>query len=63
MVPDRNNITVRGIPEKIRSAAAVEAEPSRIRLQASLTDAVVGVAESVVAKSGIVDVFGETECN
>jgi hypothetical protein len=43
---------VRGILEKIQSATAAEAESSRIRLQASLTDAVVGAAESVAARNG-----------
>ena len=48
-VPQKINVTVQGILEKIQSAAAAEAESSRIRLQASLTDAVVDAAESVAA--------------
>jgi len=51
-VPEKINLTVQGILEKIRSAAAAEAESSRVRLQASLTDAVVGAAESVAARNG-----------
>jgi hypothetical protein len=51
-VPEKINVTVQGILEKIRSAAAAEAESSRVRLQASLTDAVVGAAESVAARKG-----------
>jgi hypothetical protein len=51
-VPEKINVTVRGILEKIQSAAAAEAEASRVRLQASLTDAVVGAAESVAAREG-----------
>jgi hypothetical protein len=51
-VPEKINVTVRGILEKIRSAAAAEAESSRARLQASLTDAVVDAAESVAARKG-----------
>ena len=51
-VPGKINVTVQGILEKIRSAAAAEAESSRVRLQASLTDAVVGAAESVAAQEG-----------
>ena len=52
-VPEKINLTVQGILEKIRSAAAAEAESSRVRLQASLTDAVVGAAESVAARKGL----------
>ena len=52
-VPEKINVTVRGILEKIQSAAAAEAESSRVRLQASLTDAVVGAAESVAARKGL----------
>jgi excisionase family DNA binding protein len=52
-VPGKINVTVQGILEKIQSAAAAEAESSRIRLQASLTDAVVGAAESVAARKGL----------
>jgi len=51
-VPGKINVTVQGILEKIQSAAAAEAESSRVRLQASLTDAVVGAAESVAARKG-----------
>jgi hypothetical protein len=51
-VPEKINVTVQGILEKIQSAAAAEAEASRVRLQASLTDAVVGAAESVAARKG-----------
>jgi len=51
-VPEKINVTVQGILEKIRSAAAAEAESSRVSLQASLTDAVVGAAESVAARNG-----------
>jgi hypothetical protein len=51
-VPEKIKVTVQGILEKIQSAAAAEAEASRVRLQASLTDAVVGVAESVAARKG-----------
>ena len=51
-VPEKINITVKGILEKIQSVAAAEAESSRVRLQASLTDAVVGAAESVAARKG-----------
>jgi hypothetical protein len=51
-VPEKINLTVQGILEKIRSAAAAEAESSKVRLQASLTDAVVGAAESVAARNG-----------
>jgi hypothetical protein len=51
-VPEKINVTVQGIMEKIQSAAAAEAEASRVRLQASLTDAVVGAAESVAARKG-----------
>jgi hypothetical protein len=51
-VPEKINVTVRGILEKIQSAAAAEAEKSRVCLQASLTDAVVGAAESVAARNG-----------
>ena len=51
-VPEKINVTVRGILEKIQSAAAVEAESSRVRLQASLMDAVVGAADSVAARNG-----------
>ena len=51
-VPEKINVTVQGILEKIRSAAAAEAESSRVRLQASLTDAVVGAAESVATRNG-----------
>jgi hypothetical protein len=51
-VPEKINLTVQGILERIRSAAAAEAESSRVRLQASLTDAVVGAAESVAARNG-----------
>jgi hypothetical protein len=49
-VPGKINVTVQGILEKIQSVAATEAESSRLRLQASLTDAVVGAAESVAAR-------------
>ncbi len=56
-VPEKINVTVQGILEKIRSAAAAEAESSRVRLQASLTDAVVGAAESVAAKKGLRDLL------
>jgi ElaB/YqjD/DUF883 family membrane-anchored ribosome-binding protein len=52
-VPEKINVTVQGILERIRSAAAAEAESSRVRLQASLTDAVVGAAESVAARKGL----------
>ena len=52
-VPEKINVTVQAILEKIRSAAAAEAESSRVRLQASLTDAVVGAAESVAARKGL----------
>ncbi len=52
-VPEKINVTVQGILEKIRSSAAAEAESSRVRLQASLTDAVVGAAESVAARKGL----------
>ena len=52
-VPEKINVTVQGILERIRSAAAAEAEASRVRLQASLTDAVVGAAESVAARKGL----------
>jgi hypothetical protein len=51
-VPGKINVTVQGILEKIQSVAAAEAESSRDRLQASLTDAVVGAAESVAARKG-----------
>ena len=51
-VPGKINGTVQGILEKIQSAAAAEAESSRARLQASLTDAVVSAAESVAARKG-----------
>jgi hypothetical protein len=51
-VPGKINVTVQGILEKIQSVAAAEAESSRVRLQASLTDAVVGAAESVAARNG-----------
>ena len=51
-VPGKINLTVQGILEKIQSVAAAEAESSRVRLQASLTDAVVGAAESVAARKG-----------
>jgi hypothetical protein len=51
-VPQKINVTVQGILEKIQSVAAAEAESSRVRLQASLTDAVVGAAESVAARNG-----------
>ena len=51
-VPEKINVTVQGILEKIQSVAAAEAESSRVRLQASLTDAVVGAAESVAARNG-----------
>ena len=51
-VPGKINITVQSILEKIQSAAAAEAESSRVRLQVSLTDAVVGAAESVAARRG-----------
>jgi hypothetical protein len=51
-VPEKINVTVRGILEKIQSAAAAEAESSRVRLQASLMDAVVGAAESVATRNG-----------
>jgi len=52
-VPEKINVTVQGILERIRSAAAAEAESSRVRLQASLTDAVVGAAESVAVRKGL----------
>jgi hypothetical protein len=52
-VPEKINVTVQGILEKIGSAAAADAESSRVRLQASLTDAVVGAAESVAARKGL----------
>jgi len=52
-VPEKINVTVQGILERIRSAAAAEAESSRVRLQASLTDAVVGAAESVATRKGL----------
>ena len=52
-VPGKINVTVQGILEKIQSVAAAEAESSRVRLQASLTDAVVGAAESVAARKGL----------
>jgi len=51
-VPGKINGTVQGILEKIQSVAATEAEYSRLRLQASLTDAVVGAAESVAKRKG-----------
>jgi hypothetical protein len=51
-VPEKIDGTVQGILEKIHSVAAAEAESSRVRLQASLTDAVVGAAESVAARKG-----------
>jgi len=51
-VPGKINVTVQGILEKIQSVAAAEAESSRVRLQASLTDAVIGAAESVAARKG-----------
>lgn len=51
-VPEKIKVTVQGILEKIQSVAAAEAEASRVRLQASLTDAVVGAAESVAARKG-----------
>jgi hypothetical protein len=51
-VPEKINLTVQGILEKTRSAAAAEAESSRVRLQASLTDAVVGAADSVATRNG-----------
>jgi hypothetical protein len=56
-VPQKINVTVQGILEKIRSSAAAEAEASRVRLQVSLTDAVVGAAESVAAKKGLRDLL------
>jgi len=56
-VPEKINVTVQGILEKIRSVAAAEAESSRIRLQASLTDAVVGAAESVATRKGLRDLL------
>jgi hypothetical protein len=56
-VPERIKVTVQGILEKIQSAAAAEAEASRVRLQASLTDAVVSAAESVAAKKGLRDLL------
>ena len=56
-VPEKINITVHGILEKIRSVAAAEAESSRVRLQASLTDAVVGAAESVATRKGLRDLL------
>jgi hypothetical protein len=56
-VPRKIDVTVQGILEKIRSSAAAEAESSRVRLQASLTDAVVGAAESVAAKKGLRDLL------
>ena len=56
-VPEKINLTVQGILEKIRSAAAAEAESSRVRLQVSLTDAVVGAAESVAARKGLRDLL------
>jgi hypothetical protein len=51
-VPEKINATVHGILEKTRLASAAQAESSRVRLQASLTDAVVGAAESVAARNG-----------
>lgn len=51
-VPGKINVTVQGILEKIQSVAAAEVESSKARLQASLTDAVVGAAESVAARKG-----------
>ena len=51
-VPGKINVTVQGILDKIRSVATAEAESSRVRLQASLTDAVIGAAESVAARKG-----------
>jgi hypothetical protein len=56
-VPEKINVTVQSILEKIRSAAAAEAESSRARLQVSLTDAVVGAAESVAARKGLRDLL------
>jgi hypothetical protein len=56
-VPEKINVTVQGILEKIRSVAAAEAESSRVRLQASLTDAVVGAAESVATRKGLRDLL------
>ena len=56
-VPGKITVTVQGILEKIRSSAAAEAESSRVRLQASLTDAVVGAAESVAARRGLRDLL------
>ena len=56
-VPEKINVTVQGILEKIQSAAAAEAESSRVRLQVSLTDAVVGAAESVAARKGLRDLL------
>jgi len=56
-VPEKINVTVQGILEEIRSAAAAEAESSRVRLQASLTDALAGAAESVAAKKGLRDLL------
>jgi hypothetical protein len=51
-VPEKINLTVQGILEKIQSAAAAEAESSRVRLQVSLTDAVVGAAKVRAAAGG-----------
>jgi hypothetical protein len=51
-VPGKINLTVQSILEKIQSVAAAEAESSRARMQASLTGAVVGAAESVAARKG-----------
>ena len=56
-VPQKINVTVQGILEKIQSVAAAEAESSRVRLQASLTDAVVGAAESVATRKGLRDLL------
>ena len=38
-IPNKDRLTVRGVPEKTQSAAAADAEHSRIRLQAFPTNA------------------------
>jgi excisionase family DNA binding protein len=38
-IPDKDKLTVRGVPEKTQSAAAADAEHSRTRLQAFPTNA------------------------
>jgi hypothetical protein len=42
VVPDKKDITVQGISEKIWLATAAEAQSSMAHLQANSTDAVVG---------------------